>query len=216
MNTINRVFLGFIASILVCSAHADTIIGNLPTNNLAGYKFWLSDANKAAVGITMSASFTQITFNAMLAGNGATVTAGIYDNSNTPGSGSFYPGAYPGNLLLSLGSLTLSGNGYSGYMFTADPSFVMSSGFTYYVMLSGPAQWGVESANDNNGATPISPGNVATNALSGTRWISGGNYGDSRTPSFELGGVVAVPEPSTYAMIGAGALGLLAMRRRRA
>ncbi|MEI7909351.1 MAG: hypothetical protein WCK77_06920 [Verrucomicrobiota bacterium] len=203
---------------LVTPAHANLIIGNSPGDS-AGYRFYLSETNKEAVGITMSASFDHITFSAMLNNSWTNATAGIYSNSNTPDLYSKHSGAFPGELLLSIEPVLLTGpNGFSSYEFIADPSFVLNSGSTYYFMLSGNSvEWAVDSANDNFGATPVSPGTVATSALIGSRWISSGdnNY-DSRTPSFELGGVAltAVPEvTSSFTLLGLIGSGLLLRRR---
>ena len=221
--------LAVLASVsLVAPAHATLIMGNLPSapkdlpSASAGYRFYLTDTNKAAVGVTMSASFDHITFSAMLKGKGNTATAGIYSDSNTPGS-SNYSGAYPGALLLSLGTVDLTETDFSNYQFTADPSFVLNSGSTYYFMLSGAfVQWGVSSADNNYGATPTSPGGVATNPQgTGSRWLPGDtnvNNHDLRTPSFELSGasLTAVPEvTSSFTLLGLLTSGLLLRRRGR-
>jgi hypothetical protein len=222
--------LAVLASVsLVAPAHATLIMGNLPSapkdlpSASAGYRFYLTDTNKAAVGVTMSASFDHITFSAMLNNSWTPATAGIYSDSNTPGS-SNYSGAYPGELLLSIEPVYLMGpSGFSSYEFIADPSFVLNSGSTYYFMLSGASvQWGVSSADNNYGATPTSPGGVATNPQgTGSRWLDPGNNAnnhDLRTPSFELSGasLTAVPEvTSSFTLLGLLTSGLLLRRRGR-
>jgi hypothetical protein len=80
-----------------------------------------------------TASFNQVTFTAKLSGYGATVAAGIYDDSNTPTDYTNSAGAYPGTLLLDLGTVQLyESGGFFDYTFTADPTFVFNSGSTYY------------------------------------------------------------------------------------
>jgi hypothetical protein len=223
--------LAVLASVsLVAPAHATLIMGNLPSapkdlpSASAGYRFYLTDTNKAAVGVTMSASFDHITFSAMLNNSWTEATVAIYSDSNTPGVGN-YSGAYTGELLLSIEPVYLMGTpGFSSYEFIADPSFVLKGGSTYYFVLSGASvQWGVASANEKYGATPTSPGGVATNPQDpGSRWLPGDtnvNNHDNRTPSFELGGVAlsAIPEvTSSFTMLGLISSGLLLRRRTNA
>lgn len=201
---------------LISIARADDILGNLPVGNIGNQSAYIGYVTgfpwSMYEGFTMNQSCTLDAFSAIIRDDSygiCTFTAGLYADN----------GGQPGSLLLSLGDVNFGGftsSSFSEYTFDTGGSFTLNSGSTYWIGVSGRAigsgyygEWGVDSANNNNGTTPTSPGSVATFLQSdfSQGYPVGYSY-VTQIPAFEID-ATPVPEPSTMSLMAVSLLGLV-------
>jgi hypothetical protein len=115
----------------------------------------------------------------------------------------------PGSSLVSLGTATPAGSGYSNYLLNPASSVTLNTNTRYWVVgqyLAAPS-WAYTGSTNFNGSGMLSDaGNFPTG---NTNWIV---FPISEEP-YQIQ-VTAVPEPSTLALLGFGSLGLLVRRAR--
>ncbi len=141
---------------------------------------------------------------------GGAGTKGTIYQVNTDGTGfnllhEFAGGSSDGST--PRGSMVLSGSKLFG---TTTSGGTMDYGTLFAIGTNGTGFAVMDSFEGTNGNMPQADLAVAGSTLYGMASVGGGPGNAGVVFS-----TLAIPEPSTYAMIGAGALGLLALRRRR-
>jgi hypothetical protein len=206
---------GLAAGLCTASANAQSVLSNLTgTYSTTGTNLGIgtdgADRTKA-VGVTIGGSVNLI-FQSMQAiiSNpdpvGRPLTGGIFSDS----------GGNPGTLLAAFNSiLTAPGSSMSNLSLTTSSPFTLVVGVTYWFVLDGPDStngllWNGTSPN----TSPTASGGVT---FAGYRFSStgGATWANSTTFNAMQINAAPVPEPSTWAMIAAGAVTLVALKRVR-
>ena len=197
------------------AANAQSILNNLTgTYTTTGTNLGIgtdgADRTKG-VGLTIGGGVDYIFQNmqAIISNAGtasALLTGGIFADS----------GGNPGALLAAFNSINVAaGTMMANLSLTTSTPFTLTAGVTYWFVLDGPATtnsllW--------NGTSPnTSPTAAAGVTFAGYRFSSNGGSTWTNSTTFNAMQINAapVPEPSTWAMIGAGATLLVAFSRAR-
>jgi hypothetical protein len=216
--------LKFAAAALVCLSvigsaavsHADIVFGNLgasgtnalnPSTNAS-----ITDVNWLAHGFTVGGTNTVL----------SSVTLGLYDNSNTVARVQLFAsgsGSVPSGLPLATLTQTVSSLTPARMTFSFSPSLSLTSGSSYWVVVSttetsGLFNWSFNNEGDfptaqnSSGYSALSPVTMASTD-SGASWSTSGV---NRPASISI---TAVPEPSSIVLAGLGVLAAGYQLRRR-
>ena len=200
------------AGLHATSANAQSILNNITGSYTLGTNLGLgtdaADRTKG-VGLTMGAGLDYFFQNmqAIISNPDAVqrmLTGGIYSNV----------GGNPGTLLAAFNPIAVAaGTANASISLTTSAPFVLTAGVTYWFVLDGPSvanslEWRATSPN----TTPTASGGAS---FVGYRFSSNGGSTWTNSAIFNAMSINAapVPEPSTWAMVAAGAGMLLALKR---
>lgn len=225
----------FTLGLSVAPARADIIFGNLAAytndNGQSGAGSVISGATNTvnlysgkAIGFTLGSNAYTLTSVTLRLDNvtGATDAPSISIYTN---NGSNLPGVQVGSYLTNPG--IFNGGTNSNYVFTPSGTITFAANTSYFLVVqqltSGVVGGTDVSFNWLNGSPTVVPTGIATGNIARTTSSSvvspnpsGWTLNSGAYNWFQIDGVTAVPEPSTYGIaFGVVLLGLIVMRRRR-
>lgn len=206
----------FMASLLSASiGHCGLVIGNLPGNDqgsLAGF----DSSGAYSIGFTVgSTPFTVTSVDMRLRNQGVSGNAILQLRSDVGGNPS-------SSALVSFGNQNIAANNttFSQYSFAPTASLQLSANTTYWLTLgtdtSSGGLNGLVMASNDPSVTPTGP--LANFAGLRTGTPSNQNIDITNifpTPSFQVNGITAVPEPTSMGLLAVMMTGLGAFRRLR-
>jgi hypothetical protein len=205
--------VGLVAVLATASTNAQTLVNNLiGTYSATGTNLGvgIDGVNRVkGVGVTMGAG-VDLLFQDMQAiiSNPEAVdrllSGGIYSSV----------GGNPGTLLAAFNPVNVTaGTSAMNLSLTTAAPFTLVAGVTYWFVLDGPATTNSLLWNGTNPNTAPTAGGGAT--FAGYRFSSNGGSTWANSTLFNAMQINAVPEPSTWALMAAGAASLVAFNRAR-
>ena len=219
MKATSKLVVGLVcaSAMVVATSHvsAQVVNGGFETaaGTTTGAAGWSNFSTPAAGGVSASATRSLLDPFA-----GVAELTLAYTNSATPGTGpsviaqsDIFGGMSPGALTLTFQAKRVSSAGFENNQvqvqwFNAANAFIGATGFSSY----NPTLTGAYSLQTRNYVAP------AGTAGAIVQFLTAGSAVANDNAMIRIDNVTIVPEPTTFALVGLGLLGLLGLRRRKA
>jgi hypothetical protein len=207
----SAVWLLAVASAAVSTCQASVIFGNLPGSGAyTGSEQGLNSTDEIAIGVMTGSTAEQFSFLQGYFVGAGTLGGGIFNNS----------GGSPGAEIGVFGGQTISASKPTLVTFTTSSNVVLQANTEYWFVVDPPVllAWAADSSNGGNGTLPAaengsgytSEGYIQS-TTSGSTWTSD----NTLSPTVQINGSMALPEPGSLTMFACGCAMFFARRLAR-